>query len=79
MANDERTTREQMTARLACGCHVGFRAGVEGSPVSVVLKTKSAGCGVSIHVAGLPIYDHREALRPSTRLAPPAHPDYEDS
>lgn len=79
MANDERTTREQMTARLACGCQVGFRPGVEGSPVSVVLKTKSPACVMAMHVAGLPIFDHREALRPSTRLVPSAHPDYEES
>jgi hypothetical protein len=70
---------DPMTARLACGCHVSFRSGVEGSPITVVLKTKAAGCTVGIHVAGLPIYDHREALRPSTRYAPHVHPDYEES
>lgn len=68
-----------LTARLACGCQVGFRAGVEGSPVAVVLDRKSAACTMAIHVAGLPIYDHREALRPSTRLAPPIQSDYEES
>jgi hypothetical protein len=68
-----------MTAKLACGCQVGFRAGVEGSPVAVVLDRKAATCTMAIHVAGLPIYDHREALRPSTRLTPPVHPDYEES
>ena len=71
--------KEELTARLACGCHVGFRAGVEGSPVTVLLLTKAAGCAMSIHVAGLPIYDHREALRPSTRFAPSLHSDYEES
>lgn len=68
-----------MTARLGCGCIVAFGPGVEGSPVAVVLRTKAAGCGIPMHVAGLPIHDHREALRPSTRFAPPAHPDYEES
>jgi len=66
-------------ARLACGCRVAFRDGVEGSPVVVVLQTKSPGCVMSIHVSGMPIYDHREALRPSTRLLPPVQTDYEES
>jgi hypothetical protein len=68
-----------VTGRLACGCQIGFRAGVEGSPVAIVLDRKSPACAMSIHVAGLPIHDHREALRPSTRFAPPIHSDYEES
>jgi hypothetical protein len=79
MANDERPTHDPMTAKLGCGCLVGFRPGVEGSPVTVMLVSKAAGCGVTIHVAGLPIHDHREALRPSTRLTPSVHSDYEES
>lgn len=39
---------------------------------------KAAGCALPMHVAGLPVHDHREALRPSTRFAPLAHPDYEE-
>ena len=54
-------------ARLACGCRLGFRRGVEGSPVLAVIESKASGCPMTIHVQGLPIYDHREALRPSTR------------
>jgi hypothetical protein len=72
-------TPDQPTARLACGCRLAFRAGVEGSPVTVVLRDKSPACTLSIHVAGLPIFDHREALRPSTRLAPPVQSDYDES
>jgi hypothetical protein len=78
MANDSRQKTNDLTATLACGCRVGFRQGVEGSPVSVVIAAKAAGCGLAIHVAGLPVHDHREALRPSTRLAPPPHSDYEE-
>jgi hypothetical protein len=70
---------QQVTGRLACGCGLTFRAGVEGSPVVVVIDRKSATCTLAIHVAGLPVYDHREALRPSTRFAPPVHSDYEES
>jgi hypothetical protein len=70
---------QTITARLACGCTLGFAAGVEGSPVTGVLVRKADGCGLSIHVAGLPVYDHREALRPSTRLLPALHSDYEES
>jgi hypothetical protein len=66
-------------ARLACGCRVAFRAGVEGSPVTVLIERKSAACVMSIHVAGSPVFDHREALRPSTRLLPVLQSDYEES
>ena len=71
-------TRGFTTARLACGCQLGFREGVEGSPVTVVVVTKAASCPMAIHVGGLPVYDHREALRPATRLAPHPHPDFEE-
>jgi len=46
--------------------------------VVVVIETKAAACAVSIHVAGMAVHDHREALRPSTRFPPTAHPDYEE-
>ena len=65
-----------LIAHLACGCRVGFRLGVEGSPVTVVVDWKSGACLIAPHVAGLPIYDHREALRPSTRLHAKIQPDY---
>ena len=65
-------------ARLACGCRVRFRDGVEGSPVTVVIDSKAAGCQLFIHVGGMPVYDYREALRPSTRLSPPAEGEYEE-
>ena len=68
-----------LRARLSCGCVLGFRVGVEGSPVTVVLQEKAPSCSLAIHVAGLPIYDHREALRPATRPLPPVQPDYEEN
>ena len=55
-------------ARLACGCRLTFREGSFGSPVLVMLELKSTGCVNPRHVSGLPLYDYREALRPSTRL-----------
>ena len=67
-----------ITARLACGCLVGFRDGVEGSPVTVILETKAQTCTLSIHVGGMPIFDHREALRPATRPAAAPQPDFEE-
>ncbi len=70
-------SESRLTARLACGCSLGFRTGVEGSPVTVMVERKADGCSISAHVAGLPVYDHREALRPSTRLGEHVQPDWE--
>jgi hypothetical protein len=67
-----------MGARLSCGCRVGFRTGVEGSPVTVIIDKKADGCTISAHVGSLPVFDHREALRPSTRLGVRMQPDYEE-
>ena len=66
------------TARLACGCVGGFRLGFEGSPVTVVIEHKAESCTIPAHVSGLPVFDHREALRPSTRFGPRVQPDYEE-
>jgi hypothetical protein len=65
-------------ARLSCGCRLMFRDGVEGSPVTVVVDEKSATCTLPIHVAGLPLYDYREALRPPTRALPPIEEEFEE-
>jgi len=65
-------------ARLACGCRLAFRDGVEGSPVTVVVDWKSPGCLLTLHVCGLPLFDHREALRASTRLGPSGEEEYEE-
>src|SRR5712691_9909810 len=65
-------------ARLACGCRIAFRDGVEGSPVTVVVDEKSPACTLTLHVRHLPLFDYREALRPSTRLGPPEEEEYEE-
>jgi hypothetical protein len=65
-------------ARLSCGCRLTFRDGVEGSPVTVVVDEKSPACTLPIHVAGLPLYDYREALRPPTRALPPIEEEFEE-
>jgi hypothetical protein len=65
-------------ARLACGCRIAFREGVEGSPVTVVVEDKAPGCAMSLHVRNLPIYDYREALRPPTRFLPLEEEEYEE-
>jgi len=65
-------------ARLACGCGLSFAAGVESSPVTVVLARKSPACTICWHVGGLPLYDYREALRPPTRSLPPKEEEYEE-
>jgi len=67
-----------LKARLACGCEGAFRDGVEGSPVTVVVETKSPGCTLQLHVRDLPLYDYREALRASTRLGPPEEEEFEE-
>ena len=65
-------------ARLACGCRLAFRDGVEGSPVTVVVAEKAMSCTLTLHVAGLPLYDYREALRPPTRVGPPLEEEFEE-
>ena len=65
-------------ARLACGCRLAFREGVEGSPVAVVVEEKGAGCVIPLHVSNLPVYDYREALRPPTRFLPIEEEEYEE-
>jgi hypothetical protein len=65
-------------ARLACGCRIAFREGVEGSPVTVVVDDKAPGCVMPLHVRNLPIYDYREALRPPTRFLPIEEEEYEE-
>ena len=65
-------------ARLACGCRLAFREGVEGSRVAVVVEEKGAGCIIPLHVRDLPIYDYREALRPPTRFLPMEEEEYEE-
>ncbi|MCX6539502.1 MAG: hypothetical protein NT151_11315 [Acidobacteria bacterium] len=72
------TTKGFANATLACGCRLAFRDGVEGSPVTVVLESKSPGCAVPWHVSGLPVFDHREALRPPTRLLPAKEEGFEE-
>jgi len=34
---------------------------------------------MTMHVGGLPVFDHREALRPATRFLPAPQPDFEES
>jgi len=65
-------------ARLSCGCRICFRDGVEGSPVTVVVDEKSPSCRLALHVRDLPVFDYREALRPSTRLGPAEEEEYEE-
>ena len=65
-------------ARLACGCQLAFRDGVEGSPVTVVVDKKGELCMMPFHVSGLPVYDFREALRPPTRTLSVEEEEYEE-
>jgi hypothetical protein len=67
-----------MHARLACGCQVAFREGVEGSPVTVVINEKGPTCVLALHVRDLPVYDYREALRPPTRFLPLEEEEFEE-
>ena len=66
------------SATLACGCKLAFQTPPAGGGVTVLLERKAETCTLAIHVGGMPLYDHRSALRPSTRVPPPIQPDYED-
>ena len=66
------------SARLTCGCVMGFREGRPGTAVTVVVTSKGSACTISSHVAGVPVYDHRDALRPATRPLPPLQTDFEE-
>lgn len=55
-----------------------FRDGVEGSPVTVVVDEKSPACAIPLHVRDLPLFDYREALRPSTRLGAVGEEEFEE-
>jgi len=74
-----------VSAQLACGCRVRFQEAPPkpgerpASPITVILDRKAETCTLSLHVAGMAMYDHRSALRPSTRLAPQVQPDYEEN
>jgi hypothetical protein len=63
-------------ALLACGCELVLTDNPQG--VRAVVQRKAETCGVSIHVAGMPLYDHRAAVRPSTRVHHDVQPDWED-
>jgi hypothetical protein len=65
-------------ARLACGCRLSFREGTSASPVTVVVDSVAPGCTNPLHVKDMPLYDCREALRPSTRLGPFLDADFEE-
>jgi len=65
-------------ARLACGCRLAFRDGVDGSPVTIVVEEKAPGCVMSLHVRDVPLYDYREALRPPTRFLPVEEEEFEE-
>jgi hypothetical protein len=43
-----------------------------------VVDTVAPGCTNPLHVKDLPLYDCREALRPSTRLGPFLDADFEE-
>jgi hypothetical protein len=65
-------------ARLSCGCRLSFREGVDGTRLTVMVDRKSPGCAIMLHVQDAPLFDYREALRPSTRLGSAEEEEYEE-
>lgn len=63
-------------AILACGCELIVTDGPQGA--RAVVRRKAETCAIGLHVAGMPLYDHRAAIRPSTRVHQDVQPDYED-
>jgi hypothetical protein len=43
-----------------------------------MLQSKAASCTNPRHVSGLPLFDCRESLRPSTRLGPSGEEEFEE-
>jgi hypothetical protein len=72
------TAPRAVSATLACGCRLSFARAPESETLTVVVARKSDGCTRALHVTGLPVYDHRAALRPPSRFGSPLQPDYED-
>ncbi|HEV3140796.1 MAG TPA: hypothetical protein VGY57_09785 [Vicinamibacterales bacterium] len=46
--------------------------------MTVVVAEKSPACTLTLHVRDLPLFDYREALRPSTRLGPAEEEEFEE-
>ena len=44
----------------------------------MVVDFKSPACNLALHVRDLPMFDYREALRPSTRLGPREEEEFEE-
>jgi hypothetical protein len=65
-------------ARLACGCTLAVHDRTESRGISVMVQSKSESCPLPTHVAGMPLYDHRHAVRPATRVHPHVQPDWEE-
>jgi hypothetical protein len=57
---------------------LAFRDGAGSSPVTVVVESKSPACPNPLHVRDVPIFDHREALRPATRPLPLEEEGFEE-
>ena len=57
-------------------------AGTRASPCTVADAIEvgliAEACTLSLHVRDLPLFDYREALRPSTRLGPPEEEEFEE-
>jgi hypothetical protein len=71
------TERQFPPATLACGCRLEVTERPQQG-LRVMVKSKAPSCRLALHVAGVPLYDHRAAMRPSTRLHQAMQPDYED-
>ena len=55
-----------------------FARASTAAPTPSSSPTRRRRCQINLHVRNLPIYDYREALRPSTRISPAEHEDFEE-
>ena len=65
-------------ARWRAAAWPGFETASKAARSPSSSRARRDACRIAIHVGGLPVFDHREALRPRRGCTPFPSPDYEE-